>query len=181
MLRLWAERSYVCEHDYRIFRLYFLQRDFVSSVGDNVRCMSKFLVIPFIDMCHTDSLYFSRSRRRGLNPPYRVKSISMTSFTPQEIEFLQGAGNEVESNYVFEVPCYIWEPLAQNHLESGSRTVKFWHSGTSTGPIDLDFFNLESNWYFCRCIVLNCFCTSRLRGFDFISSAEYSIGIVWSL
>lgn len=107
MLRLWAERSYVCEHDYRIFRLYFLQRDFVSSVGDNVRCMSKFLVIPFIDMCHTDSLYFSRSRRRGLNPPYRVKSISMTSFTPQEIEFLQGAGNEVESNYVFEVPCYI--------------------------------------------------------------------------
>ncbi|KAK3745103.1 hypothetical protein QZH41_015080 [Actinostola sp. cb2023] len=32
---------------------------------------------------------------RGLNPPQRVKSISMTSFTPQEIEFLQGAGNEV--------------------------------------------------------------------------------------
>lgn len=31
---------------------------------------------------------------RGLNPPHRVKSISMTSFTPQEIESLQGQGNE---------------------------------------------------------------------------------------
>ncbi|XP_046852706.1 arf-GAP domain and FG repeat-containing protein 1-like isoform X2 [Xenia sp. Carnegie-2017] len=32
---------------------------------------------------------------RGLNPQHRVKSISMTSFTPSEIEFLQNAGNEV--------------------------------------------------------------------------------------
>uniref|UniRef100_T1IZ22 Arf-GAP domain-containing protein n=1 Tax=Strigamia maritima TaxID=126957 RepID=T1IZ22_STRMM len=31
---------------------------------------------------------------RGLNPPYRVKSISMTSFTPEEIEFIRGKGNE---------------------------------------------------------------------------------------
>lgn len=33
--------------------------------------------------------------RRGLNPPHRVKSISMTTFTQQEIEFLQKHGNEV--------------------------------------------------------------------------------------
>ncbi|XP_051535699.1 arf-GAP domain and FG repeat-containing protein 1-like isoform X6 [Myxocyprinus asiaticus] len=32
---------------------------------------------------------------RGLNPPHRVKSISMTTFMQQEIEFLQKHGNEV--------------------------------------------------------------------------------------
>ncbi|KAF3848036.1 hypothetical protein F7725_021064 [Dissostichus mawsoni] len=32
---------------------------------------------------------------RGLNPPHRVKSISMTTFTQQEIEYLQKHGNEV--------------------------------------------------------------------------------------
>ncbi|XP_021445682.1 arf-GAP domain and FG repeat-containing protein 1b isoform X3 [Oncorhynchus mykiss] len=32
---------------------------------------------------------------RGLNPPHRVKSISMTTFTLQEIEFLQKHTNEV--------------------------------------------------------------------------------------
>ncbi|KAK7883345.1 hypothetical protein WMY93_029519 [Mugilogobius chulae] len=31
---------------------------------------------------------------RGLNPPHRVKSISMTTFTQSEIEFLQKHGNE---------------------------------------------------------------------------------------
>ncbi|XP_036005423.1 arf-GAP domain and FG repeat-containing protein 1a isoform X5 [Fundulus heteroclitus] len=31
---------------------------------------------------------------RGLNPPHRVKSISMTTFTQQEIEYLQKHGNE---------------------------------------------------------------------------------------
>ncbi|XP_077468078.1 arf-GAP domain and FG repeat-containing protein 1a isoform X1 [Stigmatopora argus] len=32
---------------------------------------------------------------RGLNPPHRVKSISMTTFSHQEIEFLQTHGNEL--------------------------------------------------------------------------------------
>ncbi|MGH0186804.1 UNVERIFIED_CONTAM: hypothetical protein FKN15_022568 [Acipenser sinensis] len=32
---------------------------------------------------------------RGLNPPHRVKSISMTTFSQQEVEFLQSHGNEV--------------------------------------------------------------------------------------
>ncbi|XP_058871439.1 arf-GAP domain and FG repeat-containing protein 1-like isoform X2 [Acipenser ruthenus] len=31
---------------------------------------------------------------RGLNPPHRVKSISMTTFSQQEVEFLQSHGNE---------------------------------------------------------------------------------------
>ncbi|XP_038586579.1 arf-GAP domain and FG repeat-containing protein 2 isoform X2 [Micropterus salmoides] len=34
-------------------------------------------------------------RQRGLNPPHRVKSISMTTFSQQEVEFLQNHGNEV--------------------------------------------------------------------------------------
>ncbi|XP_033100495.1 arf-GAP domain and FG repeat-containing protein 1-like [Anneissia japonica] len=32
---------------------------------------------------------------RGINPPHRVKSISMASYSPEEIEFLQNHGNEV--------------------------------------------------------------------------------------
>ncbi|XP_071033658.1 arf-GAP domain and FG repeat-containing protein 1 isoform X1 [Parasteatoda tepidariorum] len=31
---------------------------------------------------------------RGLTPPHRVKSISMTTFTPEEIEYLKSRGNE---------------------------------------------------------------------------------------
>ncbi|KAM4876231.1 arf-GAP domain and FG repeat-containing protein 2 isoform 2-T2 [Sylvia borin] len=33
-------------------------------------------------------------KRRGLNPPHRVKSISMTTFTEAEVLFLQAHGNE---------------------------------------------------------------------------------------
>jgi Arf-GAP domain and FG repeat-containing protein 1 len=32
--------------------------------------------------------------RRGLNPPHRVKSISMATFTQEEIDFLKDRGNE---------------------------------------------------------------------------------------
>lgn len=35
-------------------------------------------------------LYF----RRGLTPPHRVKSISMATFTPEEIEFIKARGND---------------------------------------------------------------------------------------
>lgn len=33
--------------------------------------------------------------RRGINPPHRVKSISMTSFSEKEITHLKEGGNEV--------------------------------------------------------------------------------------
>lgn len=33
--------------------------------------------------------------RRGLNPPHRVKSVSITTFTDEEIEKLKKGGNEV--------------------------------------------------------------------------------------
>lgn len=32
--------------------------------------------------------------RRGLTPPHRVKSISMATFTPEEIEFIKARGND---------------------------------------------------------------------------------------
>lgn len=36
------------------------------------------------------SIYF----RRGLNPPFRVKSISMATFTAEEVEKIRKLGNE---------------------------------------------------------------------------------------
>ena len=38
------------------------------------------------------------TRRRGLNPPHRVKSITMTSFTVDEMARLEGGGNEKLNN-----------------------------------------------------------------------------------
>lgn len=37
--------------------------------------------------------------RRGLNPPHRVKSISMTTFSQDEIDQLRKGGNEVRHSY----------------------------------------------------------------------------------
>lgn len=33
--------------------------------------------------------------RRGLTPPHRVKSISMATFTPEEVDFVKARGNDV--------------------------------------------------------------------------------------
>lgn len=41
--------------------------------------------------------------RRGLNPPHRVKSISMASFTPEEMDFLKCHGNDVSNIHVLNV------------------------------------------------------------------------------
>ncbi|KAM9005528.1 arf-GAP domain and FG repeat-containing protein 2 isoform 5-T6 [Sarcophilus harrisii] len=40
---------------------------------------------------------------RGLNPPHRVKSISMTTFTEPEVIFLQSRGNETVSKTINQV------------------------------------------------------------------------------
>ena len=45
------------------------------------------------------------SSRRGLTPPHRVKSISMASFTHDEIELLKTRGNEVSINRSSIVYC----------------------------------------------------------------------------
>ncbi|XP_077987713.1 uncharacterized protein LOC144442282 isoform X2 [Glandiceps talaboti] len=51
---------------------------------------------------------------RGLNPPHRVKSISMASYTPQEMEFLQQKGNE----YCRHVWLGLWDARSQAEPES---------------------------------------------------------------
>lgn len=35
--------------------------------------------------------------RRGINPPHRVKSVSMASFTQEEVDMLTQRGNEVST------------------------------------------------------------------------------------
>lgn len=94
MLRLWSTRTDLRKYDDRIFRLYFLQWNFVSepflASTVVVQIGAKFDIAILL-------IFVFAISRRGLNPPQRVKSISMTSFTQQEIEFLQGAGNEVST------------------------------------------------------------------------------------
>lgn len=53
-------------------------------------------------------LSFDLYPRRGLNPPHRVKSISMTTFTQQEIEFLQKHSNEVLHALTHYSLCTYW-------------------------------------------------------------------------
>ncbi|KAK2492516.1 hypothetical protein MC885_001681 [Smutsia gigantea] len=50
---------------------------------------------PYQANCLLRPLLSIVSHRRGLNPPHRVKSISMTTFTEPEVVFLQSRGNEV--------------------------------------------------------------------------------------
>lgn len=58
---------------------------------------------------------------RGLNPPHRIKSISMASFNSQEIEFLQKHGNEV----CFGTWLALWEsPLAPEPESRDEQKVK---------------------------------------------------------
>lgn len=66
---------------------------YVSRVQES--CKSK-LEATFLRMyCLHISCFSQMNSRRGLTPPHRVKSISMASFTPEEIEFLKNHGNEV--------------------------------------------------------------------------------------
>jgi hypothetical protein len=37
--------------------------------------------------------------RRGLNPPHRVKSINMSTFTQDEVEYMKCRGNQVRFDY----------------------------------------------------------------------------------
>ncbi|KAH3804057.1 hypothetical protein DPMN_132334 [Dreissena polymorpha] len=55
---------------------------------------------------------------RGLNPPHRVKSISMASFTPEEMEFLQMHGNE----YCRKVWLGLYDNRLGNQAESRDET-----------------------------------------------------------
>ncbi|XP_053115479.1 arf-GAP domain and FG repeat-containing protein 2 isoform X3 [Hemicordylus capensis] len=60
----------------------------LGVLASNQRLMGCFSLIP----PHPHPLLPNCSR--GLNPPHRVKSISMTTFTESEVQFLQSRGNE---------------------------------------------------------------------------------------
>ena len=49
------------------------------------KCIATY--VPFVAHLH----------RRGLNPPHRIKSISMTTFSEEEIKHLKEGGNEVRT------------------------------------------------------------------------------------
>ena len=62
---------------------------------------------------------FVKNSRRGLNPPHRLKSISMTTFTDSEIELLRGGGNEVSNNLGGKVVLHHYTTM----LHVGGRIV----------------------------------------------------------
>ena len=87
MLWLQSKRSYLRQHHYWFICVYIMLRKAVSVGTSSKKC--HWNVIDFI--CF----------RRGLTPPHRVKSISMASFTPEEIDFLKSRGNEVIEMFNF--------------------------------------------------------------------------------
>lgn len=89
-------------------------------------------------MCVFELTYPSASHRRGLNPPHRVKSISMTTFTAQEIEFLQKHSNEVAASFPAQqlCPCtFCWVVYLSFYWHSSPRcTMTPTHFRSSLPP-----------------------------------------------
>lgn len=69
---------------------------YVSQKSNSAFSISISKCIYFICLTHSLSLsIFVYFHRRGLTPPHRVKSISMATFTTEEIEFINSHGNEL--------------------------------------------------------------------------------------
>lgn len=85
-----------------------------------------------VAFCVFELTYTSTSHRRGLNPPHRVKSISMTTFTAQEIEFLQKHSNEVDCSFPAVQIClcyvYLFVYLSFYVHSSPITSTPFWSS-----------------------------------------------------
>lgn len=69
--------------------------------------------------------------RRGLNPPHRVKSITMTTFTPEEIEQIKNKGNEVsesDCSCPWNAHSEVWQLCASSATFSGcpSQSTSHW-------------------------------------------------------
>lgn len=69
----------------------------LQSMRFTQTCLPNCLLGFFFFLCFISHEFSSPCPRRGLNPPHRVKSISMTTFSQQEVEFLQNHGNEVSA------------------------------------------------------------------------------------
>lgn len=78
---------------------------------------------------------------RGLNPPHRIKSISMASFNQQEIEFLQKHGNQVCQNTWLA----LWEHASMENESREEQKMKdhlvhkyerkVWYSDQKPNPV----------------------------------------------
>lgn len=64
----------------------------------------------------TTHVLYSSSLSRGLNPPHRVKSISMTTFTDAEVDTLTKGGNDVRL-----IPDALFHGKTHSHCLLGTK------------------------------------------------------------
>ena len=81
----------------------------VFSVCISCIVFSQPIVLYFLYLLYCIVLYFLSSPyvRRGLNPPHRVKSISMASFTQEEIDLIKSRGNQVSCDTPLPLPVCV--------------------------------------------------------------------------
>lgn len=84
-------------HDDAVVCVYFVQWTLVSGALFTllIACVSLLRLYNVLYNIPFNAPTSHKPYRRGLNPPHRLKSISMTTFTDAEIESLRGGGNEV--------------------------------------------------------------------------------------
>lgn len=79
------------------------------------------------------------THRRGLNPPHRVKSISMTTFTQQEIEFLQKHSNEVSYTPYNKGPSTTFWIVNLIYMVTVMSLILKWHFDIYSGIYTVNF------------------------------------------
>ncbi|KAG8228593.1 hypothetical protein J437_LFUL009298 [Ladona fulva] len=80
---------------------------------------------------------------RGLTPPHRVKSISMASFTPEEIELIKSRGNE----FCKRVWLGLYDPSHEQEAKD-EQQIKDFMTSSSTDNIHIassDFSKMSSS------------------------------------
>lgn len=93
--------------------------------------------------------YTSSTHRRGLNPPHRVKSISMTTFTHQEIEFLQKHSNEVSCTLYNQRLSTIFHIVEHYFYSHGYLVlIQKWHLGIFSQPCLVNFIGIPLSLLF---------------------------------
>merc|ERR1712111_310839 len=70
-------------------------REFQASIAENKKCFECEQRGPtYVDMTIGSFVCTKCScMLRGITPPHRIKSISMSTFTADEVEFMRGRGN----------------------------------------------------------------------------------------
>merc|ERR1719340_157288 len=70
-------------------------REFQASIAENKKCFDCEQRGPTYVNITVGSFICTKcsGMLRGINPPHRIKSISMSSFTPEEVEMMKSRGN----------------------------------------------------------------------------------------